>query len=179
MQHPHDYPHSQIHNSQPHGATPQINSYMGIKSHGKAVAIGFEPDKTRQGWFSARIESAKKVNPNSKEFAWKHKISIQLTKSELPIVIAVLLGYKKTCKFENHGEDNKWFEIINQGANFFVKMGSIGDKRMDVCPVSLVDAHLMGLLALTAHTKNFDGLTTDAALEAVKTLALHLNRNGS
>lgn len=163
-------------NQPPHSHQPP-SKYMSVKSHGAKTAIGFEPDQTRSGWDTARIEAAAKLNPNSKAFDWENKITIQLTKSELPIVISVLLGYKKECKFQNHGESNKWFEIINQGSNFFVKVGDVLNKKLIVCPVPIVEAHLMGLLGLSQHTKNFDGLTSDAALSAIKVLASHLNKN--
>jgi len=172
------------HSHQPSSGRPQGSneerSFMNIKSHGAKNAIEVAPDNTTKNWQTIRLEGAPKMQDGSKAYDWSNKISIQLTKSELPVVIGVLLGYLPSCTFKNHGGDaNKWFSIENQGTKFYFKIGQASTSKMMPCPVPTVEAHLMGLLALAQHAKNFEGLSTDAALEAIKVMCGHMVRNNS
>lgn len=151
--------------------------YMNIKSHGKSNAIEFAPDNTQKGWDTLRIEAAPKLGGNTKAYDWANKVSVQVTKTELPIVVAVLLGFLPSCEFGNHGDTAKWFSIENQGKAFYIKVGQASDKRMLPCPVPYVEAHLAGMVALSQYAKNFEGMTTDAALEAIKVMSSHMVKN--
>lgn len=151
--------------------------YMNIKSHGKSNAIEFAPDNTQKGWDTLRIEAAPKLGGNTKAYDWANKVSVQVTKTELPIVVAVLLGFLPSCEFGNHGDTAKWFSIENQGKAFYIKVGQASDKRMLPCPVPYVEAHLAGMVALNQYAKNFEGMTTDAALEAIKVMSSHMVKN--
>ncbi len=151
--------------------------YMNIKSHGKSNAIEFAPDNTQTGWDTLRIEAAPKLSGNTKAYDWANKVSVQVTKTELPIVVAVLLGFLPSCEFGNHGDTAKWFSIENQGKAFYIKVGQASDKRMLPCPVPYVEAHLAGMVALSQYAKNFEGMTTDAALEAIKVMSSHMVKN--
>ena len=153
--------------------------FMNIKSHGKSNAIEFAPDNTQKGWDTLRIEAAPKLGGNTKAYDWANKVSVQVTKTELPIVVAVLLGFLPSCEFGNHGDTAKWFSIENQGQSFYIKVGQASDKRMLPCPVPYVEAHLAGMVALSQYAKNFDGMTTDAALEAIKVMSGHMVKNNS
>lgn len=153
--------------------------YKNIKSHGKSNAIEFAPDNTQKGWDTLRIEAAPKKGGNTKAYDWTNKVSVQVTKTELPIVVAVLLGFLPSCEFGNHGDTAKWFAIENQGTSFYIKVGQASDKRILPCPVPIVEAHLAGMLALSQYTKNFEGMTTDAALEAIKVMSGHMLKNNA
>lgn len=176
-------PQNNMNNSAP-PANPQQSSqgdepkrYMNIKSHGKSNAIEFAPDNTQKGWDTLRIEAAPKLGGNTKAYDWANKVSVQITKTELPIVVAVLLGFLPSCEFGNHGDTAKWFSIENQGKAFYIKVGQASDKRMLPCPVPFVEAHLAGMVALSQYAKNFEGMTTDAALEAIKVMSSHMVKN--
>lgn len=159
----------------------KTKKYMAIKSHGKNTAIEVAPDLTMKEWYTIKIEGAAKINDQSKAYDWKNKISIQMTKTELPLVIGVLLGYLPEVEFKNHGDSNKGVAIQNQGKNFYFKImelsGKCGKPRLHVCPVPVVEAHLMGMLGLTEYVKNFEGMTTDAALSAIKVMCIQLYKN--
>jgi hypothetical protein len=45
------------------------------------------------------------------------------------------------------------------------------------CPVPFVEAHLAGMVALSQYAKNFEGMSTDAALEAIKVMSSHMVKN--
>ena len=163
---------------QQHGSqTDEPKRYMNIKSHGKSNAIEFAPDNTQKGWDTLRIEAAPKLGGNTKAYDWANKVSVQITKTELPIVVAVLLGFLPSCEFGNHGGTAKWFSIENQGKAFYIKVGQASDKRMLPCPVPFVEAHLAGMVALSQYAKNFEGMSTDAALEAIKVMSSHMVKN--
>lgn len=153
--------------------------FQNIKSHGGKAAFEVAPDETMKGWHTIRLEGAPAKGDGTKAFNWDEKVSIQITKTELPIVIGVLLGYLPMCEFKNHGGDAaKWFYMENQGKNFFFKIGQGTPKRMSVCPIPTVEAYLMGTLALTQHVKNFEGLDSNAALASLKTMCAHLMKSG-
>ena len=174
-------PQQKSNNSQQHqsGNGQQVRKFQNVKSHGSKAAFEIAPDETMKGWHTIRLEGAPTKGDASKAFNWDEKVSIQVTKTELPIVIGVLLGYLPMCEFKNHGgESAKWFYMENQGKNFFFKIGQGTPKRMSVCPIPTVEAYLMGTLALTQHVKNFDGLDTSTALASLKTMCAHLVKSG-
>ncbi|MCI2285936.1 hypothetical protein L3081_24225 [Colwellia sp. MSW7] len=162
----------------PQQQTEEAKSFLQVKTHGGKAAFEFSPDKTKDGWSTIRLEGAAKLNNNTKQYDWKNKITIQITKSELPVIAAVLLGFMPSCEFGNHGQTNKGFALINQEKAFF-KIFEPGErKRMYVCPVPLVEANLMGTLALAQHTANFPSLSSDSALTAIRSLASQMNKSG-
>jgi hypothetical protein len=145
-------------------------SYMNVKSHGTKTAIEVAPDETTKEWHTIRLEAAGKVSPNGKEYDWKSKISVQLTKQELPVVIGVMLGYLPSAEYGNHGDKNKGFSIENQSKNYFFKVLEGASSRLFVCPVPIVEAHLMGMLALSQYVKNFEGMSCEAGIIAIRTM---------
>lgn len=118
-----------------------------------------------------------KLGGNTKAYDWPNKVSVQVTKTELPIVVAALLVFLPSCEFGNRGDTAKWFSIENQGKSFYIKVGQASDKRMLHCPVPYVEARLAGMVALSQYAKNFEGMSTDAALEAIKVMSCHMVKN--
>lgn len=150
--------------------------FKNIKSHGKKSAVEIAPDVTASGWHTLRLESAlKHIEGNT--YDWEKKVSIQITKTELPVVIGTLLGFYRECEYKNHGDDtDKWFSLCNQGKNFFFRVGLTKGKMLMPTPVPFVEAHLMGMLGLSQYIKNFEGISADAALDAIKTMCAHMTR---
>ena len=136
-------------NSQP-GPAPhpeQPNAYQGqgekryISHHvyGGKAALCWQVDSTRKGEPTICLEAAGAVGERA--YDWKNKITIQLTRDELPCVAATFLGIIPETKGTNHGiGDNKGkgFEIKHQGDKLFVRVFAPG-KQMPV-PVSPEDA---------------------------------------
>ena len=153
--------------------------YKSIKSHGKQYAIEISADTTQKEWSTIRIEAAAKLNNGTKAYDWNNKISVQMTKQELPVVIGTLLGYLPGCEYSQHGDTNKGFSIQNQQKTFYFKVFEGNSKRYMHCPVPIVEAHLMGMLALAEHTRNFEGVGSEAALTAIKTMCVQMYKHSA
>jgi len=110
---------------QPTSGTDNGNSssereYLSHHVYGKD-ALCFQVDKTKGEFFTIRIDGAKAAGGNRKN--WDNKISIQLTKAELPIVMGVLMRVREKCEFKAHGPNkDKGFSLEVQGENVFCRM---------------------------------------------------------
>lgn len=156
-----------------HNYQSEKTQRMQLKSHGTKHAIQVETSATKDGWFTVSIESAAKHisnAPNNKAFDWKAKTIFQLTRNELPLFIATMLGMLPFCKFSNHGDQNKWIEIENQNDHFFMKTGGAGLK-LHATPVPITEAYLFGCLALRQFVKNFGNMNESAALTVIDRMA--------
>jgi len=84
------------------------------------AALCFEADVTQNGFKTVALDGAKAMGQN---FDWGNKTRIQLTKGEMPAVLAVLAGYSQFCEFKNHGPaNNKGFSMERQGEKVYVKV---------------------------------------------------------
>ena len=74
------------------------------------------------------------------QFDWQNKVRIQLTRQELPIVAAVVLGYRSACEFKNHGAGNdKGFSMERQGGGrVFVRVFA-RDQGVKAVPIETAD----------------------------------------
>lgn len=143
-----------------------------LVAYGAKAAVQCEQSITQSGWFTVSLESASKAskNPEDRSFNWKAKITLQLTRSELPIFIAVAFGLLPSCRFDLHGDSNKWVEVINQGASYYFKSGEPG--KLYTVPLALADMAMFGSLALAQYTANFpSSLSSDSALNGIKVMA--------
>ncbi|MEH6454753.1 MAG: hypothetical protein V7749_00395 [Cocleimonas sp.] len=154
-----------------------FKEYASLKCHGKKAAIELKPSLTRKlEWETVMIEAATAVGP--KQFNWADKISIQITKSELPHVISTLLGIKQRFEGKSHGvKANKGFSLTWQSKGessmmLFVCVSEGGKPAMAV-PVAGFDAMMMGHMACVQYVRNFPGLTTDACIKSLETMARH------
>lgn len=149
---------------------------MQLKSHGSKHAMQIQESTTKGGWFTVAIESAAKLvpdDPNNKKFNWDNKTQLQLTRNELPVFIAAMLGMLPYFKGANHGDQNKWLEVINQNDHFVMKTGGAGIK-LHITPVPITEAYLFGCLALRQFVKNFEGMQESAALTIIERMANQL-----
>lgn len=152
--------------------------FLQLNTFGGKHAFQVESNTTKNGWFTVNVEAAERENPNdpnNKRYLWSNKTVLQMTKSELPVFAAVMLGLLPSARFDNH--DSKWLEIENQAKNFFIKCGA-PNKGIHVAPVPTVEAYMYGTLALTQYCRNFNGLSTEAGLEIIKALAAQLANCG-
>lgn len=173
--------------AQPHNPSAQTDSdrdYRMIAAYAKRSALQFKPVGTRVSdskKFSNQtimIEGALRVDPNNpqnKAYDWGSKISIQVTMSELPIVIGVLLGSAPSCEFSSHGpKKDKSFNIENQGDKFFISVIQGGKSAVGV-GVPLIDAMQVGHLALSQYLDNFPGINSETALRNISAMCNALN----
>ena len=168
---------------EPQAQSPKYQAepwFLQIKSHGTKNAIQIETSATKGEWHTINVESAPKdqSDPAGMKFNWKNKTTIQLTKNELPVFIAVMLGMLPCCKFSNHGNTNKFFEIENQGKSFYMKTGGSG-LVLHTIPVPAVEGYLFGTLALGQYVRNFHGMTPEAAINIIGRLANQLYSSNS
>lgn len=148
--------------------------FLQLNSYGGKCAFQIETSITKDQWFTVNIESAEREDPKdpqNKRYVWANKTVLQMTKSELPIFTAVMLGLLPSARFDNH--DTKFFEVINQDKNFFFKSGG-QNRALHVAPVPTVDAYMFGTAALTQYCRNFNGLSTDAGFQIISRLAAQL-----
>ncbi|MCF4010648.1 hypothetical protein [Rheinheimera sp. UJ63] len=153
--------------------------FLQLNTFGKKCAFQVETSQTKGGWMSVNIESAERENPNdpnNKRYLWTNKTVLQMTKTELPIFAAVMLGFLPSARFDNH--DSKFLEVINQGQNFFMKSGGGQGRSLHVAPVPTIEAYMYGTLALTQYCRNFNGLTTETGLQIITKLAAQLSDCG-
>lgn len=94
------------------------------------AALCFDADVAKSGFKTIAIDGAK---AKGNHFDWPNKIRLQLTKGEVPEVLAVLLGHSMFCEFKNHGpSNNKGFSMERQGEKVYVKMFEKGKPLIGV-----------------------------------------------
>ncbi|MCO4319887.1 hypothetical protein [Aliidiomarina quisquiliarum] len=144
---------------------------------GKAALEFFEAEtrggKTGKGWKTIQIDAAYKIQ-GKEVYDWQRKSIIQITRLELPYVIAVLLGVRSSCAYKAHGPNkDKGFEMErqpNNGSVFFkVFDGQNGTKAV---PIPMVEAMMIGHMALAQYLENFDGrISSDVVMNSLHSLA--------
>lgn len=170
---------------------PQLFS---IKSHGGKAAFEVKPVRARNDWgWTLNIEGAvalpadaARANGYDKAFDWKNKIVLQLTRNELPVFTAVMLGHLNTCRFDGHGigdaASTKSFSADHQPGKIFINLKEAG-KPLVAVPIPLAEALDVGHVALVQYAANFPGLTPAAALSGLARMSSHMmasaaNRSG-
>lgn len=123
------------------------SDFMSHHVYGSKAALCWQVDETRRGISTLRLEAAKSIG--ERQYDWKNKIAIQLTREELPHVAAVLMGLLSATKGSNHGQGDqagKGFEIQHQGSNVFVRVFG-ANKGACAVPVSAADTfEISGLI---------------------------------
>jgi hypothetical protein len=149
--------------------------FFSIKCHGKNSAFELKPDCSRKGFHTVRVECANILNNgNPKTYDWKNKVSLQITKSEMPLLIAFLLGFMSKIEFNNHNTGNtlKSLNIINQPNNLFVNLKQFNkqDNNQTLCalPIPFSDINLLLNVCLMQYIKNFNGVTSDSIIRSLE-----------
>tara|TARA_R110002050_G_scaffold27724_1_gene71843 strand:- start:12536 stop:13141 length:606 start_codon:yes stop_codon:yes gene_type:complete len=153
-----------------------FSEFYSLKCHGTKAAIELKPSITRKSqWETVMLEAANATGP--KQFNWSDKTSIQITKNELPHVIAVLLGIKEKFEGRSHGpQKNKGFSMIWQTngntTNLFVSLTE-GGKPAKGVPISGMDAMMLGHMSCVQYIRNFPGLTSEACIRSLEIMSRH------
>lgn len=165
-------PQPQYESDQPSQASTNAvasGSKFGPSKHvyGGSGALCFQvsmPDEQKGGEWGIHIEGTKGAN---RQYDWKNKINIRFNEGEIPLFLAVLLGYLPSFEGKAHGPANdKSFSIENQGRQFFVKVRH-KDKTVAV-PVPLGDAWWLSTMFLKVLMK-LTGLSETTLIGLVKT----------
>ncbi|MDV7213032.1 hypothetical protein [Azotobacter beijerinckii] len=129
-------------------ALEQPDPRMGNSSvhvYGGRFALCFEADTTRQGFPTVALDATNADGPM--QYDWSQKIRLQLTRAEMPVVTAVLLGVLPGCEFKNHGQDkDKGFSLERQKeGRVYVKVFA---REQGVKGVPIIPADLFFVSAL-------------------------------
>ncbi len=92
--------------------------WVSVHVYGGKAALCFEADETRDGVATVALDAAAATGPQ--QYDWKNKLRLQLTRQELPTVLAVLCGFAPRAEFKNHGANkDKGFSVEHQGDKLF------------------------------------------------------------
>ncbi|QIR16319.1 hypothetical protein [Shewanella aestuarii] len=168
---------NQQHNNQEPRYSGQFDPYFNLKCHGTKAAIELKPSITQGGWHTVMLEGANSIG--ERKFNWQDKTSVQITKTELLPVIAVLLGIREGFEGKAHGvQKNKGFNIKwqqNQRDNTMNVFVSIfeANKPMKGVPISAYDALMLSHLAISQYINNMPQLTPEALINSLKSIHRH------
>ena len=142
--------------------------------YGGKAALCIETDVTRKNEPTLRLEAAPATGP--RVYDWARKLTLQLTRAELPVVTATVLGLLPRCTYKNHGpEQNKGLEIEYQGSHLFVRLFQ-KDRGVLAVPVGPADSYALAALALRALRQGTPWLSDQGILMLLK---LTVQRMGS
>ncbi|MEZ5577934.1 MAG: hypothetical protein R3F44_20735 [Candidatus Competibacteraceae bacterium] len=148
------------------GATPARPDRVQCRVYGSKAALCIETDVTRQDEPTLRLEAAPATGPRA--YDWPRKLTLQLTREELPVVAATVLGLLPRCTYKNHGpEQNKGLEIEHQGSHLFVRLFQ-KDRGVLAVPVGPADSYALAALALRALRQGTPWLSDQGILMALK-----------
>ncbi|WP_144402094.1 hypothetical protein [Geoalkalibacter subterraneus] len=144
--------------------------------YGGKAALCFETDTTRGGKdgknaiFTIALDGAASTAP--RQYDWANKVRIQLTRDELPVVTAVLLGLLPSCEYRNHGvAKDKGFSIEDQGDKLFIKIFA-KDSPVKAVPVTAEDAFYVAQLFVRQLRKNAPWLSGMDVVSLVKAVVV-------
>jgi len=138
-----------------------------VHVYGGKGALCFEEDETKNGFHTIAIDAATSTGP--KQYDWANKIRIQLTREELPVLLAVMLGVLPQCEYKNHGtQNNKGFSVQDQGNQYFVRVFSPEGVR--AVPMTPEDAFRVTAMLIKQMRKNYEGLETGDILTLVRVI---------
>jgi hypothetical protein len=98
------------------------------------------------------------------ETDWQHKISIQPTYQELPLLVALFLGYHSHLHIRR---DEKWMEVIDQEKSVFIKGG--GGNSVFALPVMPGDRIWLSAMLLQEYAKNFPDMAPALLIASLQT----------
>ncbi|AYV11553.1 MULTISPECIES: hypothetical protein [Shewanella] len=153
--------------------------FFSLKCHGTKGAIELKPSITRKGqWHTVMLEGALAIPGSNRQFDWRNKLAVQITKSEICSVAAVLLGLRTSFEGNNHGpQKNKGMKITwqeNRGkAGVFVNLME-GGKPAIAVPITGYDSVMLAHMVCSQYVLNFPGLSVASFIETLK-LVNHMN----
>lgn len=121
--------------------TPSVNMRLSTHVYGGSAALCFNAAKSKDlKNFTLLVDAA--TSKGERSYDWQNAIHIQLGHKELPLLYAVLAGWRSGVKFAAHGAQNdKSLEIKRQGdkGSFYISVTAKGEKVRGV-PVNSQDA---------------------------------------
>ena len=149
-------------------------NFVGHHVYGRQSALYFAYDDTRGGDATIAIDGAMSVA--TRQYNWAQKLRLQITRSDLPSVAAVMFGLLKKVELSNYGADNtKRLLIENQGKNYFLNM-SAKDHHQIAVPISASDVYEIRSLFLAQLMKNRPEIGVEGILANLKCHAAMLKQ---
>jgi hypothetical protein len=141
--------------------------------YGGRAAVCISADQTRANVHTVRVEAAESIS--TRQYDWRHKIAVQLSQRELPLVLAVFMGWIQKFEGKGHGENNsKWFTIENQGNKLFLSVCAKGQTPRAI-PILPGDSYAATALLLGQLLKNDPRLPPELLLSLVRKEAALVN----
>lgn len=107
------------------------------------------------------------MDPNLSRYAWKNKIMVRLTKRELHMYAAVLLGFTGHFEVKNHGRaKDKSLVIKDQGQVLFAK--ALEARVAIAVPIPPEEVYPLAAMALETLKRNSPTLDTQTLVMMVK-----------
>lgn len=143
-----------------------------VHVYGGKAALCFEADITKGGVPTIALDAASSTAP--RQYDWSRKVRLQMTRHELPVVAAVLLGVMPSCEFKNHGQDNsKGFSIERQqGGKVYIKVFAKNEGVRGV-PVMAADVFYVTSLLLRQIQKSSPWLDGTSLMSLIKATQYH------
>jgi len=160
--------------------TTNRSSYATVSVFAKKAAAKFEENETRDGFPTIQIQAAKcsSGNNTNDRYTWDtDKIQIQLTRNELPMVTAVLLGLIPEVKYEFRGKDrNKWFSIkLDDSGKHYLLALQEKSKDLRMIPILPHDAFYVANLCLRQLRRSQPWMTTGDLMISLKVIVGRLS----
>jgi hypothetical protein len=147
--------------------------YYSVHIYGGKAALCFQADTTRSGregeTNTVRLEAAPSKGPRT--YNWSEKIAVQFTVKELPLVLAVFMGWMPSVTFKAHGpQQDKGFSMEHQaGGKMFVKVWQA--KNGMAVPLYAQDMYAVVALLLRQMAKNQSFMGVEGVLAVVRQLS--------
>jgi hypothetical protein len=149
-------------------------NFVGHHVYGRQSALYFAYDETRGGDATIAVDGAMSVA--TRQYNWNQKLRIQITRSDLPSVAAVMFGLLPKVELSNYGADNtKRLLIENQGKNYFLNR-SAKDHHQIAVPISASDVYEIRSLFLAQLMKNRPEIGVEGVLTNLKCHAAMLKQ---
>lgn len=153
-------------------AAPPERWGMAHHVYGTKAGICFEPttispaDPEREEPFhTLMIEMAEAQS--RKRFDWERKISLRLTRRELPLFAAWLLGWCPALEFSGHGQGNdKVLHLEDQSSHLFVRLRQ--GRRVLAAQIGGEELAAIGSMVLKALHLNAPYMDSQAHLHLVR-----------
>ncbi len=126
-----------------------------LKVYNNQAQLTLQVDQTKKNYHTIRMEASRKQGDS---YDHQNKLSLQVSKEELPKFIATLMGWHQNLKGNYHGEDKvKGYELINKSEGIMVRLYS---KEFDPASLMLTSVNAFELCALAIRqlVKNHPGM---------------------
>lgn len=145
-------------------ATPTTRpnkSQRQVKVYGKAAALTVERALRADRQTVVMVEGAAAAGDGT--YRWDGKLVFQCTPRELPLVLAVLMGWREQTELRFHGEQrDKTLKLSRQPGGAYLELRAAGT-RLGV-PAGAADVYALGMLVLASLAANEPELSAQEVL---------------